>query len=240
MYLNQPIRTFLSARDPDRDRMATFGLVVRGGEETAETEFRHFIPVTDTIIHHTRVATDDTGVMDMAHLAPALHLLPAARFDAIGVVCLQTAAMIGARAITEAVRAVFPDALNVTDPLSAIRAYLAHHGMTRIGLLTADSAPAAMLVGTVLSDAGFTTTSAGTFLQDDPHDTARIAAADVLFAIEGLAESGDCDVIVIASTDLPSAALLTLAARKTGLPVISANSALAWHMTVLSETEPVR
>ncbi len=72
--------------------------------------------------------------------------------------------------------------------------------------------------------------ASGSFEQAEEHAVARIAAASVLAAIQRVAAAAPCDGVFVSCTNLRTLDVLALAEERLGIPVISSNQALAWHM----------
>ncbi|MCB1491752.1 MAG: aspartate/glutamate racemase family protein [Rhodobiaceae bacterium] len=237
------MRQFDYARDKRRDRVATLGLVVLQVDETIESEFRTLIPDDRTVLHHTRVpsaehVTPDLLRMMEGHIAHAVQLLPPRTlFDVIGYACTSGATMIGPERVATLVNSVHKEA-RVTDPLTAVKAWLTNRKARRIGLLTPYVPEVTTALVDALGEVDISVTTSGSFFESDEYAVARIAADDIFYAIENVAASGSCDAIFVSCTNLPTQKILALAARRIGKPVISSNAALAWHMLKLAEGRP--
>ncbi len=227
--------------DPKRDQLRTLGLIVLQADETIEPEFRSLIPDDKFLLHHTRIpsgrdVTPDTLAQLEADVPAAVKLLPQrTRFDVIALACTSGAATIGSDRIAALITSAHPEA-QATDPLAAIKAWLRDRTISRIGLLTPYVPEVTDTLIERLGEDGVTVSSSGSFNESDEHRVARIAPADILLAIENIAASGDCEAVFVSCTNLPTLGILNLASRQIGKPVISSNSALAWHMRTLTDT----
>lgn len=233
------MRRFEYARDPKRDQVTTLGLVVLQADETIEDEFRTLIPRERTVLHHTRVpsgaaVTPETLREMEAHIPAAVRLLPPrTRFNVIAYACTSGATMIGETRVAKAIQSVHPEA-KVTNPLTAVKEWLMHHKIRRIGLLTPYVPAVTAALEEALAAVDISIAASGSFFEEDEYSVVRIAADDVYFAIENIAAAGSCDAIFVSCTNLPTQKILDFAARQIGKPVISSNAALAWHMLKLA------
>ena len=226
----------------DRDEQPAVGLVVLQSDETLEHELRHWLPA-DVRLFHSRIPNStlinhDT-LQDMKRLLPETVTLlpPTTRFRVIAYGCTSAATVIGEEAVTALVQAVFPG-VAVTNPLSAIKARLASLDARRIALLTPYVPEVSHAMVASLNDAGRQVVTVGSFHEEHDDRVARIAQHSIRQALQTLVSeySGEpLDAIVASCTNLRTRELIDDATVQLGLPVISSNSALAWHIQTLLE-----
>jgi maleate isomerase len=223
-----------------RDEFKTLGLIVLKSDETLELEFRSLIPDMQCVVHHTRIESDAVVTTETlrqmeARIPAAAALLPdRVRFDVVAYACTSGATTIGPKNVAAAIRSVHPET-SVTDPLTAIISRLKDYDVHNIGLLTPYVPEVTAAMSHELHKAGFNIAVAGSFYEAEEHKVVRIDQDSVLAAIEKLAASGACEAIFVSCTNLPTLQILAEAEKRTGIPVISSNSALAWHMLKLAE-----
>ena len=110
------------------------------------------------------------------------------------------------------------------------RARRADLGIRRIGLLAPYVPSISRAVVRQLEAAGLEVGHVATFDEQDDSRVARLSASAVLEALVALGERDDCDAVFGSCTNLRGLGLLDEAARRTGKPVLTSNSALAWHV----------
>jgi len=212
----------------------TLGLVVLQSDETIEQDFRHVMP-RRVALHVTRVPSglevSQDSLQAMEHALPAAAgLLPRGLpFDAVGYGCTSGTAQIGAARIAALVHDGV-EAGHVTEPVSALIAACRHLGLTRLAMLSPYVAEVSARLRDVLREAGIATPVFGSFEEAEEQKVVRIDAGSVQRAANELARHGGVDGIFLSCTNLrtfPSIAPLEAA---TGLPVLSSNQVLIWHM----------
>ena len=223
---------------------ARLGLIVLHVDETVEGEFRRLVDVDGVALHCTRVrsGTELTpgSIEAMAARLPAAAALlpPAAAFDVIGYACTSGATLIGPERAAGLIRsgrsgdavgaAAAPTA--ITDPLTATRSAGRARGLQRIGVVSPYIARGSAPMRAALEADGPAVAASGSFEQAEEHAVARIATASVLAAIERVAGAAPCDGVFVSCTNLRTLDVLPVAEERLGIPVISSNQALAWHM----------
>ena len=218
---------------------ATLGLVVLQTDEVIEGDLRAFLPGEGIAIHHTRIpfdphVTPETLARMEADLAAAVALLPEnAPFDAIGYGCTSASAVIGSAGVAARIRSVFPG-VAVTDPLHAITAALSALSARKIVLVTPYIPQVSEVLRARLSEHGFETVTLASFEQVADAAVARITPDSIAAAAIATAKGADADAVVIACTNLRTSPIIAQIEEALGIPVISSNSAIAWHMARLA------
>ena len=216
---------------------ATMGLVVLRTDEAIEGDFRAFMPMDGIALHHTRIpfepcVTKETLVRMEHDLSASVGLLPeAAAFNVIGYGCTSGSAVIGEDRIAARVQSVYPNA-SVTNPLSATKAALSAVGAKRIAVVTPYVADVAETLESRLAEAGFETSLRVSFEQVEDAAVARITPQSIFEAIVSVGEG--VDAVFASCTNLRTASVICRAEETLGIPVISSNQALAWHMMRLA------
>ncbi|WP_424944904.1 maleate cis-trans isomerase family protein [Aliiroseovarius crassostreae] len=218
---------------------ANLGVIVLETDETLEQEFARMVPRAGVALYHTRIpmvseVTAQTLARMEADLPAAARLLPPSlEFDVIGYGCTSASTVIGSDNVARAVRSVCPGA-RVTDPLAALIAAGRQLGVTRLGFLTPYVADVSARMREKLREAGFEIAAFGSFEEGNDHVVARITEASIRAGALQVAAQAACDAIVIACTNLRCLTVIPEIEAATGLPVLSSNLALCWHMLELA------
>lgn len=219
------------------------GVIVLQADETLENDLRGLFPQPDIALQFSRVPSGDevTGesLAQMAvHLTGAAALFPhGARFDAVGYGCTSGASVIGAPRVAELVHAGC-HAGAVTEPVSALLAACAHLGLRRLALLSPYVEEVSATLRRVLALGGVDTPVFGSFDEAREERVARIAPESLMAAATTLADRGGVDGIFMSCTNLRTLEVIEPLEARTGLPVLSSNLVLAWHLARLAGTAP--
>lgn len=214
------------------------GLVVLQADETIEGEFRRMIPTTCEWLV-ARVPSDEELTSDSiqamaAHLAAAAGRLPrGAAFDAVAYACTSGAAGIGPARVAKMVHDGVT-ARAVSDPVTALLAACRALGITRLGILSPYVAEVSEQVRSVLAGAGVHTPVFGSFEEEVEARVVRIDAPSISNAAEALAARGGIDALFLSCTNLRTLEVIAPLEARLGLPVLSSNQVLAWHMLRLA------
>ncbi len=218
------------------------GLVVLQADETLEQDLRRLIaPGLEYLV--TRVpsgeeVTPDTLAAMEAHLTAATALLPrGARFAALAYACTSGAAQIGPARVAELLQRA-AEAPAVTDPVTALIAACRHLGLRRLALLSPYTAVVSDRLRHVLDGAGIATPVFGSFEVAEEARVVRIDAPSIIAAAETLAARGGIDGLFLSCTNLRALPVIDLLEARLGLPVLSSNSVLAWHLSRLAGHAP--
>lgn len=218
---------------------ATLGVIVLETDETLEPEFSRMMAQDGVALYHSRIpmvpeVRPETLAQMQADLPASARLLPSSlEFDVIGYGCTSASTVIGSAKVAEAVQTVLPKA-KVTDPLAAIIAAGKALGASRLGFVTPYLPEVSAQMRRKLEQAGFEIAGFGSFEERDDRVVARITEAAIAEAAKQVAEAGECDAIVISCTNLRCLRVIPEIEAQTGVPVLSSNQALAWHMLRLA------
>lgn len=217
---------------------AAVGLLVLATDEVIEGELRRRLPPRLHLLHArlpNAVAVDRASLEAMREELPrtARLLPPVPELAVVAYCCTSGTTVIGERAVADAIRSVLPT-VAVTDPLGAVKARLADLGARRLVLVTPYVPEVTGAMASHLDARGFRVTRIASFHEGDDRRVCRIAPASILAAIETVAAAGDHDAVFVACTNLRAESVLDEAARRVGKPVLSSNSALAWHIERLA------
>ncbi len=223
---------------------AKLGVIVLETDETLEPEFSRMTDLDGVALYHSRIAMEtDINSKTLARMEQdipaAAGLLPTRDLDVIGYGCTSGATVIGPKAVARAVQSVCPDAL-VTNPLSAIIAAGRSLKAARLAFVTPYVAQVSQQMREELERAGFEIAAFGSFEQSDDRVVARITPQAILHAALSVAAQAPCDAIVISCTNLHCLSVIPEIEAQSGLPTISSNQALAWHMLRLAKVNDKR
>ena len=214
------------------------GLIILATDETLEPEVGPVMQSAGKAMYHSRIPSQpevsrETLLQMEADLPTAAGLLPASvDFSVIGYGCTSASTVIGPERVSAAIQSAHPDAV-VTDPITAVIAACRALNVTRLGFLTPYVADVSAAMRGMLEDNGFVVDQFLSFEEEQEKVVARITEQSVLDAVVELGAS-DCDAVFTSCTNLRAFAVIEDAEAKIGKPVISSNSALAWHMLRLS------
>lgn len=221
---------------------ANLGVIVLETDETLEHEFARIMKRAGVALYHSRISMvpeirpNTLARMEQDLPASARLLPPSLAFDVIGFGCTSASTVIGSDNVAKAIKSACPDA-NVTDPLAALIAAGRHLGVRKLGFVTPYVAEVSAGMRGKLEDAGFEIAGFGSFEEGNDRVVARISEASILQAIEDVAAQSPCDAVVVSCTNLRCLNVIPQAEAKIGVPVLSSNQALAWHMLRLAGVE---
>eukprot|EP00947_MAST-08B_sp_MAST-8B-sp1_P002321 g2321.t1 len=164
-------------------------------------------------------------------------LLPLFPFDSIGFACTSDAAVLGPSVIGDLVShgaMVAPS--SVTNPLTAAIAALQALNVSRVALLTPYTLDVTEILAKQFEKHALVITTIATFNQSEDAVVARISPASVLDSVKKLKalDGGQAEAIFVSCTQTRTIDIIARAEQSTGLPVVSSNSALVWHMLKLA------
>ena len=217
----------------------TAGLVVLQSDEVIEREMRAMMPETlrlmiTRIASGLRVTPENLGAMAAA-LPRATGLLPrGVTFDVIGYGCTSATAQIGPQAVAEAIRLGAP-ARAVTQPVSALIAACAALGVARLAFLSPNIESVSEPLRDALAKSGIRTPVFGSFNEAEEARVARISPASIAEGAKSLAAQGGVEGVFLSCTNLGCLGVIDALEAEIGLPVLSSNLVLGWHMGQLAD-----
>ncbi len=218
---------------------ATLGLIVLQADETIEHDFRRMLPVNGVTLYASRIpsagdVTGDTLAQMRDDLPGAAALLPRGlNFDAVGYGCTSGTSVIGAMAIADLVRSGV-NTQEVTEPVTALIAACSALNLRRLAFLSPYIAEVSAVMRNTLADHGVASPVFGSFDEAVEARVARIDGASVIAAATALAAEGGVDGLFLSCTNLRTLDVIAPIEEETGLPVLSSNQVLAWHMARLT------
>lgn len=219
--------------DLDDGARARLGLVVLSTDETLESEARQVLSGRDIGLYHTRIFSADTvtpeSLMAMqARMASSVSLLPEG-VQAIGYGCTSASVIIGPEGVEQQVQSVRPG-VPVTNPISGVLAGLNALGARRIAMVTPYTAQVAAPMRVFLEQKGVRVIEEISFGEEDDRNVARITEESTRAAVLKAAEGGDVQAVFASCTNLRTFGVIDGLEAELGLPVISSNQALIWHL----------
>jgi maleate isomerase len=222
--------------DDPRPRL---GLIVLQVDESIEADFRVFFPPDAARLFVSRVPsgrdlTPDTIARMAQALPAAAGLLPgAAPLDVVGYACTSGTTLIGADRVRDLVTGAAP-VRAVTDPLTGALAAFGALGLRRVGIVSPYIASVADPICHAFQTAGIDVPDSLSFGEESEAKVARIAPRSIAEAARTLARRSRLDGLFLSCTNLRTRDILRPLARELGLPVLSSNQVLAWHMAALA------
>ncbi len=216
----------------------TLGLVSLQVDERIEADFRQLLPTSVdlmvTRILSGRDVTPQTLAQMESDLPQAAALLPdAVTFDVIGYGCTSGAAQIGPDRVASGLRKG-ARCTHVSEPVSALVAACRALGLRRLALLSPYVDTVSERLRAVLSRQGIETPVFGSFNEAEEARVARITPGSVARAARAMVPVAPVDALFLSCTNLNTLPVLPALERESGLPVLSSNLVLAWHMLQVS------
>jgi len=221
----------LSAEQP------SVALVVLQSDEVLEQELRAWLPQHYRLLH-TRIPNDthvSAETLDaMADQLPAsVSLLPKSiPYSVVAYGCTSASTLIGEARVEQLVQSILPD-IAVTNPLTALKAYLAANSISRIALLTPYVPGVSKAMLDDIEKSGIEVVQSATFNEPNDEQVARISGTSVMNAMLELGQNEQCEAVFGACTNLRSLKFLERVEQQMGKPALTSNSVLAWHIQQL-------
>lgn len=226
----------------DKDRKPTLGFVILQSDETLETDVRRLFHSEEVYVHFSRVPSDtqtsSNSLVAMAdHMQEAAALLPVrSNFKGVAYCCTSASSTIGSARVEEIVRRGCNSPSEfVTDPLTAVVAACRSLGVSRIGLVSPFVSEVTKILQNSLTKQGIDVVNFGSFEQEEEFLVARISKESIVDAALTLARDSEkrnagIEAIFLACTNLQTLSSIEEIEAATGIPCISSNLCLCWHM----------
>ncbi len=214
------------------------GLVALQSDLRIESDFRRLIPISvDLLVSRVVSAPSVTPetLSEMAlHLTRSATLFPQdAHFAAVGYGCTSGTAQIGAARIAELVQNGTQTEA-VSEPVSALIAACKHLNVRRLALLSPYIESVSARLRDVLAEHDIDVPVFGSFDEAEESRVARIAPASLQAAALDLGQGADVDALFLSCTNLDTLDVIDPLEQALGLPVLSSNQVLAWHLLKLA------
>lgn len=224
--------------DAGAAKSAALGLIVLQSDESIEPELRTLRLGDGVALYHSRIPNSDHITPDtlqaMSDALPgAAALLPKhANCQSIAYGCTSGATLIGPERVTEMIRSHHPLAA-CTNPMTALLAACEAMQVRRLGLLTPYVESVSSAMRAYLTAQGVEIVAFASFEQRDEATVARIAEQSVLEALAGFGDT-TVDAVFASCTNLRSFGIIDPAEDRLGVPVLSSNLVLGWHLMKLA------
>lgn len=220
--------------------LGRLGLIVLSTDETLENEARTILAGRSLSLLHARIeaqpeVTPEALKTMETHMSATARLLPRG-LDVVGYGCTSGATVIGPERVAALIRQTHETA-QVTNPMSAVLAALRALKARRIALLTPYVESVNAPVIEALGQAGIEVLAEASFQESDDWSVARIAEVDSSRAIRSLARTKGCDAVFASCTNLRTLGIIEEVEALSGLPLVSSNLALIWHMLKLARID---
>lgn len=219
-------------------RPPQLGMVVLQSDETLEHDLRRLLPpnaelLVTRIPSAVTVSSGSLAAMER-ELTGAAKLLPrGADLSVVGFGCTSGTAQIGAARIAELITQGAPTRA-VTDPVSALIAACTHLDVRRLALVSPYVEAVSGRLMEVLAEADITITAFASFEEAEEAKVVRIAPGSIADAAIVTAARAECDAVFLSCTNLRTLDVIAPVESAAGMPVLSSNQVLAWHMLQLA------
>lgn len=227
--------------DLQADTLPRLGVIVLQVDETIEQDFRRLFTPDMARLFVSRVPsgaelTPDT-IAQMERALPAAAALLPAPMDVVAYACTSGATLIGVERVRQLVSGTIATHA-VTDPLTAALAQCHALGLRRIGIVSPYIAPVAEPIRAAFEAGGIAVPATVSFGEEVESRVARIAPQSIASAVRALMQQAPLDGVFLSCTNLRTLSILDPLSREIGLPVLSSNQCLAWHMAKLAGIAP--
>ena len=223
----------------DTKQHTNLGLIVLQTDETIEQDFRKMIP-DNFRLYISRVpnepeVTRDTLQRMENHIPASTSLFPnAMHFHSIGYGCTSGTAQIGQKRIGELIQSRLITQA-VTEPVSALIAACRFLNIKQLAFLSPYIEDVSKHLRQVIASQGIATPIFGTFAEADDAKVAAITADSIAQAAIQLTKDQPIDGLFLSCTNLHTLDVIPTLEETIGVPVLSSNQVLAWHMAQLAD-----
>ena len=218
---------------------ATLGLIVLQVDETIEQDFRRLFSSPEVALYVSRIPsganlTPDTIAQMAVDLPHAASLFPpAAQFDAIGYACTSGTTLIGVEKVEQLV-SNSARTRSVTNPLTASIAAFAALDVRSVAIVSPYIATVATPIRNAFLTAGMTVPATVSFGEEVEANVARIDPQSIFDAALKVGQTSGVEAVFLSCTNLRTLDIIDDLEARLGIPVVSSNQALGWHMAQVS------
>ncbi len=222
-----------------QDDRPKIGVIVLEADETLEDDLRQIFPLSEAKIHITRIPSDPEVTVDtLASMEKALpnsaRLFPSsAHFQAVGYGCTSGTTIIGAAKVTELVQSSTKTDY-VSNPLTATLEALRVLGVKRLGIVSPYIEEVAEPLRKEFQRHGFEVPAAVSFGESSEEKVARIDDVSLKNAAQAIVQEEKVDAVFMSCTNLRTLGVIAEIENEIGIPVLSSNQTLTWHLARLS------
>lgn len=220
--------------------LARLGLIVLSTDESLETEARLVLGDRAVSLMHTRIPAEEDVTPEALRmmenrLPEAARLLPQGQ-DAIGYGCTSASTVIGPERVAELVRGHHASA-QVSNPISAVVAALSALEVGRIAYVSPYVPSVTAPMRAYLEAQGVTTVIEESFAEGDDRTVAHISEKSTKNMMLDAIAKAEVEAVFVSCTNLRTFGIIDEVERETGLPVVSSNQALLWHLLKLGAVD---
>ena len=216
------------------------GMIVLSTDESIENEARSVMAGRDVSLLHARIPAQaevtPVALATMEAEMPATAALLPRGTQAIAYACTSGATVIGPERVQALVRQHHPDCV-VTNPITAVVAALQALKAHRIAFVTPYVPEVNAPMRAFLAKNGIETVAEASFEQKDDWTVARITESSTCKAMIDIGKSVKCDAVFASCTNLRTFGIIEEVEAELGVPVVSSNQALIWHLLKLAGAE---
>lgn len=225
---------------------AAIGLIVLATDQVLEHEWRLIVTQPGVASYVSRMpSSSSVDAQTLSAIEPDIAqaaglIVPDRRLDVVAFGCTSASVVIGEQKVFQHIRAVRPN-IACTTPITAATEALRALGATRVTLITPYVTEINALSKAHLEACGIGVSRIITFGDGDDNTTARIDRNSVLSAVLEYGRDALTDAVFVSCTNLRMVNLIRIAEEAIDKPVISSNSAMAWHalrLARISEKQP--
>ena len=121
-----------------------------------------------------------------------------------------------------------------TNPISAAVAAFRALDAHRIAVVTPYTADVTAPIARHFADAGIEVGALGSFLEPSDFVVARISERSIAAGVRSIAARSECDAVFVSCTSLRLLGTAASLEAELGVPVVSSNVALFWHLLRLA------
>ena len=213
---------------------AAIGVVVLASDQTIEHEFRKIIDLPGVAFYESRifnaniVTPESLKAMEGGLKDATALILPGLPLDVVAFGCTSGAMMIGEDKVAQLIHEVHPGA-PVTSPMQASLAAFKALGMTRIAMLTPYIEEINQAMRAYIEADGVSVPVVGSFNEENDNKVGRISPESVRRAALELGRSDLVEGVFVSCSALRVLEITPGLEAELGKPVVSSNSAMAWH-----------
>jgi maleate isomerase len=213
---------------------ARIGLIVLSSDYSMEPEFARVLALPGVAVYHSRIENDDDinpeslAQMRERICASTALITPQGALDVVAFGCTSASTVIGPAAVHDLIRQVRPG-VACTTPIESVAVALNVLGAKKIALLTPYVAAINHQMRAYLLAAGFDVPVMGSWNIPDDNEVAMLSADSVAQAVCELGHEDDVEAVFVSCTNVPLVEQIQELEQTIGKPVISSNSATAWH-----------
>lgn len=218
-------------------QLARLAMIVLSTDETIENEMRMILGGRPVSLVHSRVpahaqVTPETLKLMEAALPSTASLLPKEQ-DVISYACTSGSTLIGPQVVADLIHRAHPTA-KITNPITAVIEACKAMKVGSVAYVSPYVPSVTRPMREYLASHGITTASEASFQIQEDWAVARIPEKDTENMALQAVDHVKPDAIFISCTNLRTFGVIDALEHETGVPVISSNQALVWHMLKLA------